>query len=136
MYWALSPAQSPYLYMWSLSGLSRRRRMPLARYPRPRPGARFLVAGFLLSIVVLLAAAGLRGGTHSLVLASGAAALNRPADPVVLTGADVPSLTGMPPSDLIGFRYAGGWAQVPVQVDERAILDYSVVYHNGPSAVS
>jgi len=57
-----------------------------------------------------------------------ASTLNRPADPVVLTGADVASLTGIAPEDLVAFRYDGGWVQIPVQVDERAIVNYNDVY--------
>src|SRR5205823_5847017 len=68
--------------------------------------------------------------------ASPSVPLNRPADPVVLTGADVPSLAGIPPNALIAFRYAGGWQQIPVQVDERAVLDYGLVYHNGASGIT
>jgi len=44
--------------------------------------------------------------------------LNRPADPVVLTGAAVPAMLGATPGDLVAFRDTGtGWEQVPVQVD-------------------
>jgi len=55
--------------------------------------------------------------------------LNRPADPVVLTGADVPWLTGISPGHLVAFRYGGGWEQIPVQVDERAIKDFADIYN-------
>lgn len=54
--------------------------------------------------------------------------LARPEDPVVFTGADVPSLNGIAPGDLVAFRYDGGWVQVPVQVDERAIISFDDVY--------
>jgi hypothetical protein len=57
-----------------------------------------------------------------------ASTLTRPADPVVLTGADVPSLSGIAPGDLVAFRYDGGWLQIPVQVDERAVVSYDDVY--------
>lgn len=52
-----------------------------------------------------------------------AAPLDRPPDPVVLTGATVPSLVGIPPGDVVAFRWAGAWEQVPVQVDERTLVD-------------
>jgi len=52
---------------------------------------------------------------------------DREADPVVLTGADVPELIGVDPGDLVGFRYDGGWKQIPVQVDERAVISYGAV---------
>jgi hypothetical protein len=56
-------------------------------------------------------------------------ALNRPSDPVVLTGANLPSFVGVAPGNLVAFRYSGGWQQVPVQVDERAVVDFSTVYN-------
>jgi hypothetical protein len=63
-----------------------------------------------------------------------AGALNRPADPVVLTGADVASLNGIPPGSLVAFRYASGsWTQVPVQVDERDVINFNDVYNNTSS---
>merc|ERR1712179_304052 len=48
-------------------------------------------------------------------------------DPVVLTGADVPSLLGCGEcvDRLVGFSWVeGAWDQVPVQVDERHLQDY------------
>lgn len=63
-----------------------------------------------------------------------AGALARPEDPVVLTGADIASLNGIAPADLVAFRYDGGWEQVPVQVDERAVVSFDDVYdHAGGS---
>ncbi len=56
--------------------------------------------------------------------------LDRPADPVVMTGDDVPSLNGIAPTDLVAFRYFGGWVQIPVQVDERDIVSFDDVYNN------
>jgi hypothetical protein len=60
----------------------------------------------------------------------------RPADPVVLTGARVPSLLGAKPGRVVAFRWAGGWQQKPVQVDERAKLDLGAAYHQGPAGVT
>jgi hypothetical protein len=57
-----------------------------------------------------------------------ASTLDRPADPVVLTGADVPWFTGVGPGGLVAFRYDGGWQQIPVQVDERAVKDFADIY--------
>jgi hypothetical protein len=55
--------------------------------------------------------------------------LNRPADPVVLLGTDVPSLAGIAPGDLIAFRDTGsGWQQIPIQVDERALVTMYQIY--------
>jgi hypothetical protein len=65
-----------------------------------------------------------------LVVPAGASAnaLNRDEDPVVLTGSSIPSLLGIPPSRLVAFRYQAGWQQIPVQVDERALLDLNQPY--------
>ena len=60
-----------------------------------------------------------------------AAIPGRDADPVVLTGADLPTITGALPTDVVGFRWAGSaWDQVPVQVDERAEVPYNQIYNN------
>lgn len=61
-------------------------------------------------------------------------ALNRPSDPVILTGADLPSFVGVPPARIAAFKYSGGWQQIPVQVDERAVVDFSTVYNGYVSA--
>ena len=56
-------------------------------------------------------------------------AFQRPEDPVVLEGSDVPRLTGAAPGKVIAFRYLNGrWEQIPVQVDERALIDLGTVY--------
>ena len=69
-------------------------------------------------------------------LATGGSTLNRPEDPVVLTGADVPALQGIAPNDLVAFKYdAGVWTQVPVQVDERALRDIGTIYNLAPNGV-
>jgi hypothetical protein len=63
--------------------------------------------------------------------------LNRPADPVVLTGADVPALAGIVPGDLVAFRDTGsGWQQIPVQVDERAMVTMYQIYGQSISHVN
>ncbi len=57
--------------------------------------------------------------------------LNRPADPLVLTGADVPSLQGLAPNDVVAFAWdAGAWQQVPVQVDQRMVQSFNTIYNN------
>jgi hypothetical protein len=59
--------------------------------------------------------------------------IERPYDAVVLTGAQVPSLVGAPPSRIVAFRFVyGTWRQVPVQVDERAFLDLATPYNQPP----
>jgi len=65
-----------------------------------------------------------------LCVPSNPATLGRPADPVVLSGADVPSLLGIPPGDLVAFAHALGWVQIPVQVDERDIINLDDVYNH------
>ena len=63
--------------------------------------------------------------------------LDRDLDPVVLTGADIPLLAGSQPGEIVAFRYAGGWEQIPVQIDERAELDYAIVYgESTPSGIT
>jgi hypothetical protein len=53
--------------------------------------------------------------------------VDRDADPVVLTGADIPTLNGIAPGDLVAFRNNGGaWQQLPVQVDERHSVNVGV----------
>jgi len=70
-------------------------------------------------------------GLFLLVVSAGAAAtLDRPADPVVLTGADVPALLGVAPGDIVAFRYDSGWIQIPIQVDERAVVDFADIYNH------
>jgi len=55
--------------------------------------------------------------------------LNRPADPVVLTGASLPAMIGTAPDDIVAFRDTGsGWQQVPIQVDERAMVTMYQIY--------
>jgi len=57
--------------------------------------------------------------------------LPRPEDPVVLTGSQIGSpILGSNPSALVAFRWAGGWQQIPVQVDERANINFNAVYNN------
>lgn len=64
----------------------------------------------------------------SLTDCSLAPALARPSDPVVFTGATVPTLVGAAPSDVVAFRWDAGWTQIPVQVDERKTLNMTTVY--------
>ncbi len=66
--------------------------------------------------------------------ASGGAA-SRDADPVVVTGAQAPALAGADPGRVVAFRRGGsGWEQVPVQVDERAVVNLGQIY--GPAGGS
>lgn len=60
--------------------------------------------------------------------ASGASSLDRDRDPVVLTGAELAGLLGLPPSEVVAFRYQSGWHQIPVQIDERDTVTFDQVY--------
>jgi hypothetical protein len=79
-------------------------------------------------------------GAGCLAAAAGPAAAaglkTRPADPIVLTGADVPKLLGAKPDRILAFRWNGGWHQVPVQVDERATIDLGAAYDQAPAGVT
>jgi hypothetical protein len=63
-----------------------------------------------------------------LALATSALGLNRPSDPVVATGGDLVALVGTSPGTIVGFRYEEGWIQIPIQVDERVVVDFGAVY--------
>jgi len=67
----------------------------------------------------------------------GAAPVNRPADPIVLTGANLPALTTAKPVQLVGFAAtATGWRQIPIQIDERAVLNFGRVYNGAANNVN
>ncbi|MFN8160960.1 MAG: hypothetical protein U0R52_07970 [Solirubrobacterales bacterium] len=78
----------------------------------------------------LLAAAG------ALLAAPGAAGAATAEEPVVLTGSAVPSLGGAAPGRILAYAWRGGWKQVPVQVDERALIDLGSAYDSGPAGVT
>jgi len=59
--------------------------------------------------------------------AAGAACVQM--DPVILTGAGVPSVVGLAPEELVAYRYDDGWVQIPLQVDERAVINFTTVYN-------
>lgn len=85
-----------------------------------------LIAGVLS--LLALSAFGLRAVGD----VSASSTLTRPEDPVVMTGAAVPTLNGIAPNLLVAFQHDGsGWVQIPVQVDERDIKDYRAIYNNG-----
>ena len=67
--------------------------------------------------------------------ASAGAASSRPDEPVTLTGAEAGSLQGLQPERILAFAYSrrggksskrlrGSWTQVPVQIDERKLVDF------------
>jgi hypothetical protein len=84
----------------------------------PRTGIATLVA---VPLSVLLA-----------VSAAAANTLGRTADPLILAGDAVPSLLGIAPNEVVAFRYDGAWQQIPVQVDERGLVDWGVIYDTTP----
>lgn len=59
--------------------------------------------------------------------------LGRDREPVVLTGAELAELLGADPGHIVAFRYEEGWVQIPVQVDERAVVDFGTVYGTAPT---
>ncbi len=86
-----------------------------------------------------------RSGTHLVFAAPVAAALllaapvttgavlDRRWDPVLITGEAIPQLHGIEPGRLVAFRYEGDWVQIPVQVDERAVVDFGTIYNLDPT---
>jgi hypothetical protein len=72
--------------------------------------------------LALLAAAGMALGATGCTL-------NRPGDPVVLTGTQLPALSSVAAGDVVAFRWLQSWDQVPVQVDERKSVDFGTVYN-------
>jgi hypothetical protein len=50
-------------------------------------------------------------------------------EPVILTDTHLSSFILNSPGDIVGFRYdAGTWIQIPIQIDEMAILDITKPY--------
>jgi hypothetical protein len=85
-----------------------------------------------LVLPVVLAAAGLSGCTDP-----NSSTLARPLDPVVVKGANAAALLGAAPGDIVGFKFIGtAWTQIPVQVDERANVNFGTTYHGTANSVS
>jgi hypothetical protein len=62
------------------------------------------------------------------------ATLSRNEEPVVLAGSAVPKLLGGAPMHVVGFAWDGEtWHQIPVQVDERDLVNPGQIYHRPPS---
>jgi hypothetical protein len=74
---------------------------------------------------------GLALGVAASLLAVTGCTLNRPQDPVVMSGAQLPALADVTAGDVVAFRWVDSWDQVPVQVDERKQLDYGTLYNQG-----
>ena len=63
------------------------------------------------------------------------APLARPEDPVVLKGSALPSLIGTAPSRVVAFAYNGSeWTQVPVQVDEKDLVNPATILNRATPA--
>lgn len=62
--------------------------------------------------------------------------ITRTDDPVVLAGSDLPRLRGRAPGRIVAFRVTtdGAWQQVPVQVDERALIDFGAAPSSNTTA--
>ena len=72
---------------------------------------------------------GCKSSMEATSAADGAATLTRDGDPVVLTGVDVQGLEGVSASDVVGYaRRDGAWQLIPIQVDERVVVDVCEVY--------
>ena len=84
----------------------------------------------VLSAITLLAIVTSFATVRQQAVAAGGSTLTRVEDPVVLTGADVPTLNGIAPGDVVAFRYSAGWVQIPVQVDEREVKTFGAIYNN------
>jgi hypothetical protein len=77
--------------------------------------------------VVTLALLGLATGCEPDPVRS---TLDRAADPVVVTGAQVSALVGAQPSRIVAFKASSaGWTQIPVQVDERLSTTVQAAYN-------
>lgn len=63
---------------------------------------------------------------------AGAAPADRATDPVVLNGGDVPTKLKVVPKKILGFKWEGGWKQIPVQVDERHVVSARSLYPDKP----
>lgn len=81
---------------------------------------------------------GLAGLVVLVAGASGCGSLpGRDLDPVVMTGAQAGALQGTPAGRVVAFaRHSSSWQQIPVQVDERAVVDLGPVRNQSNSGVT
>lgn len=77
-------------------------------------------------------------GTFAIITSSLAQTntLDRPCDPVVINGQSLPALLSVASSNIVAFRFHGVWEQIPVQVDERRLADFGVIYGNAPNGIA
>jgi hypothetical protein len=63
--------------------------------------------------------------------------LARPSDPVVLSGNDLPRVAGVAPGEVVAFRrHNNSWQQIPVQLDERHVVNLGIVHNQTPEPAS
>lgn len=83
---------------------------------------------------ILAALAALLAGVFALPALQAQGGDPRGPEGCVLTGAAAPALLGADPGRLAAFRWEGdAWAQVPLQVDERAVIDLARPYNEAPT---
>lgn len=63
-------------------------------------------------------------------------AAGREGDPVVVAGAGIAPMLGKNPAQIVAFRYNAGWTQIPVQIDERMVIDFGKVYHQSNTGLT
>lgn len=80
----------------------------------------------LLAVLGLTAA--ITAGSAGMVSAAPA---DRGGDEVVLKGSALSGLQGTDPDRVVAFRWSGKWTQIPVQVDERHVVDVRKLYPPG-----
>ena len=86
----------------------------MAAVGRSRAAAGALALGLVASVVAMVG-----------VPRAAAEPVSRPEDPVVVTGRTLTPLLGVAPDRVAAFRReAGAWVPIPVQVDERALVDF------------
>jgi hypothetical protein len=59
--------------------------------------------------------------------------IGREFDPLILKGADLPMLMGAEPTRVVAFRYDSDWIQIPLQIDEMAVVDFGTIYNIDPT---
>ena len=88
------------------------------------------VVGDLMKSIGRIVALALFAAAIPASASAGTAAVGVPersAEAIILKGAQTQGLIGVPPGDLVAFRWQSGWQQVPVQVDERKLVDYRIL---------
>jgi hypothetical protein len=89
---------------------------------------RFSLGLLLVSFIALGCSIGRRVHERDAAWEDRGSKAGREADPVVITGNFLGPLVGRDPEKLVAFRYRDSWDRVPVQVDERVVVDLADVY--------